>query len=97
MSDVKAISHRFGDDYARRLQIFVVRNLWQFLCLFFPIAIPEFLMSFFKKLALNNRGATAVEYALIAALITVVAVGAFTTVGQKVNTKVTAVGTAFGS
>jgi pilus assembly protein Flp/PilA len=54
------------------------------------------MMPFFKKLAVNNRGATAIEYALIAALITVVAVGAFTTVGQKVNTKVTAVGTSFG-
>lgn len=54
-------------------------------------------MKLLKKISASERGATAVEYALIAALITVVAVGAFTTVGEKVNTKVTAVGTAFGS
>jgi Flp pilus assembly pilin Flp len=53
-------------------------------------------MKFINKISADIRGATAVEYALIAALITVVAVGAFATVGEKVNTKVTAVGTSFG-
>ncbi len=56
--------------------------------------ILEFFMSFFKNVAADKRGATAIEYALIAALIAVVSVGAFTAVGGKVGTKINAVGTA---
>jgi pilus assembly protein Flp/PilA len=33
----------------------------------------------------NEKGATAIEYGLIAALIAVAAIGAMTTVGQKLN------------
>lgn len=45
-------------------------------------------MSFLKKLAANKRGATAIEYALIAGLIAVASVAAFTAVGGGITTKV---------
>ncbi|MCW2315335.1 pilus assembly protein Flp/PilA [Rhodoblastus acidophilus] len=41
------------------------------------------LMSFFK----DESGATAIEYGLIAALISVVAIATLTTVGTKLNAK----------
>ena len=34
----------------------------------------------------NNRGATAIEYGLIAALIAVAAIGAMSSLGSKLNT-----------
>ena len=37
------------------------------------------------KLARNDRGATAIEYGLIAALIAVAAIGAMTAVGSKLS------------
>ena len=43
-------------------------------------------MSKFLKLIKNNEGATAIEYGLIAALISVAAIGALTTVGQNLDT-----------
>jgi len=42
-------------------------------------------MKFFKNLATNKRGATAIEYGLIAALIAVAAIGAMTTLGTKLT------------
>jgi pilus assembly protein Flp/PilA len=42
-------------------------------------------MSKFLKLIKNEKGATAIEYGLIAALIAVAAIGAMTSVGQKLN------------
>jgi pilus assembly protein Flp/PilA len=42
-------------------------------------------MKFFKKLAANKRGATAIEYGLIAALIAVAAIGAMSALGTKLN------------
>jgi pilus assembly protein Flp/PilA len=39
----------------------------------------------FLKLARNERGATAIEYGLIAALIAVAAIGAMTAVGSKLS------------
>ena len=42
-------------------------------------------MRFFKKLASEQRGATAIEYGLIAALIAVAAIGAMSAVGGKLN------------
>jgi len=42
-------------------------------------------MKFFKKLAADKRGATAIEYGLIAALIAVAAIGAMTTLGSKLT------------
>jgi pilus assembly protein Flp/PilA len=38
------------------------------------------------RLIENNRGVTAIEYALIAALIAVAAIGAFTVVGNNLST-----------
>ena len=43
-------------------------------------------MSKFLKLIKNEKGATAIEYGLIAALIAVAAIGAMTSVGTKLNT-----------
>ena len=41
----------------------------------------------FLKLIKNDKGATAIEYGLIAALIAVAAIGALQGVGAKLNTK----------
>ena len=40
----------------------------------------------FLKLIKNNRGATAIEYGLIAALISVAAIGAMQGIGNALNT-----------
>ena len=42
----------------------------------------------------DERGATAVEYGLMVALIAVVIIAAVTTLGTNLNTKFTSVGTA---
>jgi len=42
-------------------------------------------MSKFLKLIKNNKGATAIEYGLIAALISVAAIGALTSVGTNLS------------
>ncbi len=43
-------------------------------------------MSKFLKLIKNEKGATAIEYGLIAALIAVAAITAMTTIGSKLST-----------
>ena len=43
-------------------------------------------MSKFIKLIKNTKGATAIEYGLIAALIAVAAIAAMQSVGNKLNT-----------
>jgi pilus assembly protein Flp/PilA len=43
-------------------------------------------MSKFLSLIKNNKGATAIEYGLIAALIAVAAIGAMQGIGNKLNT-----------
>jgi pilus assembly protein Flp/PilA len=43
-------------------------------------------MSKFLKLITNTKGATAIEYGLIAALIAVAAIAAMQSVGNKLNT-----------
>ncbi len=43
-------------------------------------------MSKFLKLIKNNKGATAIEYGLIAALIAVAAIGAMQGIGSKLGT-----------
>ena len=47
-----------------------------------------------KNFLANKSGATAIEYALIAALIAVVIIGAVQTVGTKVSTVFSQVGSA---
>ena len=42
-------------------------------------------MSFIRKFAKNNKGATAIEYGLIAALIAVAAIGAVSATGNKLQ------------
>ncbi|HKC03339.1 MAG TPA: Flp family type IVb pilin [Sphingomicrobium sp.] len=41
---------------------------------------------FLKKMLKNEKGATAIEYGLIAALIAVAAIGAMTSIGTKLGT-----------
>ena len=50
-------------------------------------------MSFLKQFIGSESGVTAIEYGLIAALISVVIVGALTTIGGNLNTNFTTVGT----
>ncbi len=50
-------------------------------------------MSFLTRFVRDESGATAIEYGLIAALISVVIVGALTTIGTNLNTNFTTVGT----
>ena len=45
----------------------------------------------------DESGATAIEYGLIAALISVVIITVLTTIGTNLNTKFTAVATGLGS
>ena len=49
---------------------------------------------FITRFVKDESGATAIEYGLIAALISVVIVTALTTIGTNQTTKFTAVGTA---
>ena len=50
-------------------------------------------MSKFLKLIKNNKGATAIEYGLIAALIAVAMITAAGTIGTNLNGKFTTIGT----
>jgi pilus assembly protein Flp/PilA len=50
--------------------------------------------SIFSRFAFDESGATAIEYGLIAALVSVVIIVALTTVGQRLNTTFTSVSTA---
>jgi pilus assembly protein Flp/PilA len=43
-------------------------------------------MNSLRKFLRNNKGATAIEYGLIAALIAVAAIGAMSSLGGKLNT-----------
>jgi pilus assembly protein Flp/PilA len=43
-------------------------------------------MSFIRKMLKNNKGATAIEYGLIAALIAVAAIAAMQNIGTKLGT-----------
>jgi pilus assembly protein Flp/PilA len=47
------------------------------------------MLSIFRKLIKDEQGATAIEYGLIAALISVAAITAFTTVGSNLNSMMT--------
>lgn len=51
-------------------------------------------MSFIRKLFKNEKGATAIEYGLIAALIAVAAIAALGAVGDELNTTFESVNTA---
>jgi pilus assembly protein Flp/PilA len=60
----------------------------------------SFMESAMKKLlarfAFDEAGATAIEYGLIAGLISVVIIGAVTTMGTSINTKFSTIGSALG-
>ncbi len=51
-------------------------------------------MNILSRFAKDESGATAIEYGLIAGLISVVIITAITAVGTKLNTKFSAVSTA---
>jgi len=51
-------------------------------------------MDLFKRFILEEEGVTAIEYALIAALIAVVIIGTLTTLGQAISTKFQTIATA---
>lgn len=54
-------------------------------------------MKFVAKLLKNNKGATAIEYGLIAALIAVVIIAAVTALGSNISTQFNKVATAIGA
>jgi pilus assembly protein Flp/PilA len=54
-------------------------------------------MQFIKKLIRNEKGATAIEYGLIAALIAVAAITAMTQLGEQLSTTFTSVKTSMAS
>jgi pilus assembly protein Flp/PilA len=47
------------------------------------------MLSIFRRLVKSDKGATAIEYTLIAALIAVAAITAMTTVGGKITNTLT--------
>jgi pilus assembly protein Flp/PilA len=51
----------------------------------------------FIKILRDDKGATAIEYGLIAALIAVAAIGAMTSVGTKLGTTFNNVSTSLGA
>jgi pilus assembly protein Flp/PilA len=53
-------------------------------------------MNMFRKLLGNEKGATAIEYGLIAALIAVAAITAMSNVGTSLNSTFTNVSTKMG-
>jgi len=54
-------------------------------------------MTFFKKLIKNNKGATAIEYGLIAALIAVAAITAMSGLGNQLSKTFGTVNTKMGN
>lgn len=49
-------------------------------------------MKMFRKMLKNDKGATAIEYGLIAALIAVAAIGAMSSLGDKLTNTFNSVG-----
>jgi pilus assembly protein Flp/PilA len=54
------------------------------------------MLNYFKDFAKDESGATAIEYGLIAALISVVIIGVLGTLGTRLNTKFTAISDQLG-
>ncbi len=54
-------------------------------------------MKFINKIRNNKKGATAIEYALIAALVAIAAITAMGTVGKNINAKMKIIGSNLGS
>ncbi|HIV76769.1 Flp family type IVb pilin [Sphingomonas yabuuchiae] len=54
-------------------------------------------MTTIRKILKTTKGATAIEYGLIAALIAVAAIGAMKTLGTNLNTTFTSVSTKMGT
>lgn len=53
------------------------------------------MLKLFTKLKTNESGATAIEYGLIAALVSVVVIGAFAAFGEDLGTVFTNLGSVF--
>ncbi|MCP5411023.1 MAG: Flp family type IVb pilin [Alphaproteobacteria bacterium] len=60
-----------------------------------PAAFAHAARSALGAFAADNRGATAIEYALIASLISVVIVGSLVTIGDKLGTFFTSLASGF--
>jgi pilus assembly protein Flp/PilA len=54
-------------------------------------------MTAFRKFIKNNKGATAIEYGLIAALIAVAAIGAMSSLGKSLTNTFNTVGNGLNS
>jgi pilus assembly protein Flp/PilA len=54
-------------------------------------------MTTIRKMLKNNKGATAIEYGLIAALIAVAAIGAMTSLGKGLQNTFTTINTKVGT
>jgi pilus assembly protein Flp/PilA len=54
-----------------------------------PFRLEITMLSIFRRLVKSDKGATAIEYTLIAALIAVAAITAMTTVGGKITNTLT--------
>lgn len=54
-------------------------------------------MNIIKRFAKDESGATAIEYGLIAGLISVVIIGVLTTLGTNLNSKFNKIATGLGS
>lgn len=50
------------------------------------VQMASYITSLMRSLCRNSRGATAIEYGLIAALIALVVIGAITAIGTNLNT-----------
>lgn len=77
LSISQPLGSRFLESYASWAQVGVV---------FSSVSLGRPEMVKFVKLLKNNKGATAIEYGLIAALIAVAAIGAMQGIGNKLNT-----------
>ncbi len=53
-------------------------------------------MQFIRKMLKNEKGATAIEYGLIAALVSVVIITAITTMGSNLTSTFDSIATALG-
>ena len=55
------------------------------------------MIAMFKNFVADESGATAIEYGLIAALVSIAAIGALTAVGSQLDTTFTAISGALGT
>jgi pilus assembly protein Flp/PilA len=84
LDGVNHLPERLGEDASPIREVLPVDGQAEATCL--SLTEVETKMSKFLKLIKNEKGATAIEYGLIAALIAVAAIGAMQGIGNKLNT-----------